>query len=126
MVSGEADKELSSDNRNNFIAIESMTPNALILRGKFEVCYDQNSISAQGAQVLKRIILVVTRSGNYQALAPFEETVVFDDDVKERKGGCSGQFNIKIMDHIDFGGEGDYYILCSFGTLLSNIVKITV
>lgn len=127
MTTSDIDKGPDNDNHSEyFIAIEEIGSNALDIRGNFKVPYDENGITPRGAQVLKHISLVVTRSGNYQALTPFKEIAVFDDDVKEEQGSCSGFFNIKVMDHIGFDGEGDYYLLCSLGTYLSNIIKVTV
>ncbi|MCP4486773.1 MAG: hypothetical protein GY820_05555 [Gammaproteobacteria bacterium] len=98
----------------------------LNISGNFNVPVMQKGIHVKGAQVLKHIVLVVTRSGNYQSVTPFREVVVFKDDVQDSGNSCSGAFNIDLLDHIQFSGEGDYYCLCSIGNYLSNIVKITV
>lgn len=98
----------------------------IIVHGKFSVICDQDGVSARSWEVLKHVVLVVTRSGNYQALAPFKEVIVFEDDVKRIDNICSAFFNIDVMDHIAFDGEGDYYILCSLGAHTSNIVKVSV
>ena len=101
---------------------------SILIRGKFRVPYKKNGITAQGAAVLKHIVLVVMRSGNHRALAPFRDVVVFEDDIRDEGNSCSGFFNINVMDHISFQGKGgsDYYILCSLGTYLSNTLKVTV
>lgn len=98
----------------------------IIVRGKFRVACGQHGVPDQGAETLKHIVLVTTRSGNYQALTPFQEVVVFADDVQQDGDVCSAFFNIDVMDHIAFEGEGDYYILCSLGMHTSNIIKVTV
>lgn len=98
----------------------------IFIHGKFRVPCGKEGVPQQGAQVLKHIVLVVTRSGNYQSLTPFKEVVVFEDDIRRDGNDCSAFFNIDVMNHILFDGEGDYYILCSLGTYISNIVKVTV
>lgn len=122
--------ENSANNSEYFITIEGPKQckhrDDFKLSGQFKVPYEKNGITVKSAQVLKNIVLVVTRSGNYQSLSPFKEVVVFDDDVKEQQDSCSGFFNIKVMDHISFDGEGNYYVFCSLGTYLSNTVKVTV
>jgi hypothetical protein len=69
---------------------------------------------------------VVNRSGNYQSLTPFCDVAVFSDDFIETNGSCSANFNIDVMNHIEFSGRGDYYIVCSVGTFLSNIVRVSI
>lgn len=121
--------DLPADNHLG-ITIEAMIHPAgsknIVVRGKFRVPYDKDGIPDQATQILKHVVLVVTRSGNYQSVTPFKEVIVFDDDVKDEGDACSGFFNIQAMDHIAFNGEGDYYLLCSMGTYLSNTVCIKV
>lgn len=106
--------------------LDPQQPQKILLRGKFRVPYAKDGVPDQGSRTLKHVVLVVTRSGNYQSLTPFQEVVVFADDVRDEGEVCSAFFNINVMDHIRFDGEGDYYILCSLGTYVSNIVKVTV
>lgn len=96
------------------------------IKGEFSVKYECDGITAEGAQVLKHIAIVVTRYDNYQSFTPFKDVVVFPDDVKADKDGCSGFFNINLKDYLQFGGEGDYYIVSSLGTLVTDVIKIKV
>jgi hypothetical protein len=98
----------------------------IMVHGKFRVLYQQAGVPKQATQTLKHLVLVVSRSENYQSLTPFKEVVVFEDDVRDEGSCCSAFFNINLMDHIQFDGEGNYYILCSLGTYISNIVKVIV
>jgi hypothetical protein len=98
----------------------------IVVHGKFRVLYQQAGVPKQATQTLKHLVLVVSRSQNYQSLTPFKEVVVFEDDVHDEGSCCSAYFNINLMDHIHFDGEGDYYILCSMGAYISNIVKVVV
>lgn len=98
----------------------------ILVHGKFQVLCGQAGVPEQSTQVLKHIVLVIRRSGNYQSLTPFKEVIVFADDIRSDGNSCSAFFNINVMDHIQFGGEGDYYVLCSLGTYTSNIVKVVV
>lgn len=101
-------------------------PQQIVLRGKFKLPCGKNGVPEQGPQIFKHIVLVATRTANYQALTPFRDVVVFEDDV-QKEGECySGFFNVNVMEHIQFDGEGDYYLLCSAGTFTSNIVKVSV
>lgn len=106
--------------------VECESNSQIFLRGKFNIWYDQNGLLVRGAEVVKNVVLVVTRTANYQVVTPFKDIIVFESDVVETKDGCSGFFNIEVTDHISFDGEGDYYVLCSLGTCLSNILKITL
>lgn len=98
----------------------------ILVRGKFRVVCGRQGVPERGPDTLKHVVLVTTRSGNYQSLTPFKEVVVFADDVQQDGEVCSAFFNIDVMDHIAFGGEGDYYLLCSIGAHTSNIVKVSV
>jgi len=92
------------------------------ITGKFNVNYKSDGLSVKAGAVLKHITLVVTRTANYQSVNPFKDVVVFGDDVIETEEGCSGSFNFNLFDKIAFDGNGDYYILCSIGTVTSNII----
>jgi hypothetical protein len=98
----------------------------ILLRGKFRLPCGQDGVPEEATQVFKHIVMVTTRSANYQSLTPFRDVIVFEDDVQKEGDFCSGIFNINVMDHIQFDGEGDYYLLCSVGTYTSNIVKVSV
>lgn len=98
----------------------------LPLRGKFNVPYDASGLNVTGPEVIKHIVLVVTRGANYQTLTPFRDVIVFTDDIKPTAEGCSGHFNLDVFEKISFDGEGDYYILCSLGVYTSNIVRVVV
>lgn len=98
----------------------------ILLRGKFHIPLRNAGITARGSEVLKHIVLVVTRGGNYQTLAPFKNVIVFADDIKQTEDACSGFFQLDVFEKISFDGEGDYYILCSLGVYTSNIVKVVV
>ncbi len=98
----------------------------IVVHGKFRVQYEQIGVPTHATQTLKHLVLVVSRAGNYQTVTPFKDVVVFDDDVYHEKDGCSAFFNIDVMDHIHFNGVGEYYVLCSVGAYISNIVKVVV
>lgn len=98
----------------------------ILIKGTFSLPYGSGGLPETPAEVLKHIVLVVTRSGNYQSVTPFQNVVVFPDDVKVEGELCSGFFNINVMDHIAFDGEGDYYLSCSAGTILSNTELCTL
>jgi len=96
------------------------------VQGEFSVNNEESSIQSTNEKILKHIVLIVTRSANYQTVSPFSDIVVFKDDVTIISNNVSGIFNINIKDHVSFNGAGDYYILCSLGTELSNTLKITI
>jgi len=100
--------------------------NEILIHGEYKVRYSDQALPKQGVLIPKHIALIVTRSGNYIATKPFFDMVVFEDDVKDDGQSVSGNFNLNVFDHIPFNGEGDYYILCSLGGYLSNIVKVVV
>lgn len=96
------------------------------VQGEFRVNNEEISIQYINENILKHIVLVVTRSASYQSVTPFSDIVVFKDDVTISSDNVSGLFNISIKDHISFNGKGKYYIMCSLGTMLSNTLKITI
>lgn len=63
--------------------VNSSSDDQIFLQGKFNVSYDKDSLVARGSEVLKHIVLVVTRDTNYQAVTPFSHVIVFPDDVVE-------------------------------------------
>lgn len=99
---------------------------SLKISGKYRIPLANETVPKKALQFPKHIVLVVTRSGSYAATKPFKNIVVFEDDVKDVDDYAIGQFNLNVFEHIQFNGAGDYYILCSIGNYLSNIVKVTV
>lgn len=113
------------------LKIERLQPrgvgeNKTVLHGKFNITYEESGLLVTGADVLSHVILVATRTANYQSVTPFKDVVIFEDDVTETGSGCTGVFNIDLFKKILFDGEGDYYILCSIGSVTSNILKVTL
>ncbi len=113
----------------NSIVIERLSTNGndqngIVLHGKFDLEYETSGLLVRGSEVLNHIILVATRSGNYQSVTPFKDVIVFEDDVRESDSGCGGVFNINLFNKILFDGPGDYYILCSIGSVTSNILHV--
>lgn len=119
-----------TNNSELFINIERVFPpgnegeNRMHLHGEFNILYDEQIPFARGSGILKHIIQVVTRTANYQSVTPFKDVVVFDDDVNETDGGCSGVFKFDTFKKILFDGAGDYCILCSIGSATSNVLHI--
>lgn len=98
----------------------------LSIRGKLNILYEQNGLTMKGSGILKHIVLVVTRGGNHFADTLFKSVIVFDDDIIETKNGCTVRFTFNLFDKINFGGAGDYYIMCSIGTVTSNIIHTII
>lgn len=97
------------------------------LRGEYRVPYrEDGSVPNEITLIPKHIVLVATYYGQYAALKPYRDIVVFEDDVKDDGKYAAGHFNLNVFDHLPFNEGGDYYILCSLGNHLSNIVKVTV
>ncbi len=100
--------------------------NQIMIRGNFNVNYQTGGLIVEGADVLKHIVLVVTRAANYQSVTPFKDVIVFEDDVTSTKEYCAGSFNFNIFDKVGFNGKGDFYIMCSIGTVTSNNIHAVV
>ncbi len=98
----------------------------MICKASFQVPLLGIGPEVTGAEILKHVALVVTRGGNYQAVSPFKDVIVFPDDIKISESSYSGFFNFDVFDKISFDGEGEYFVLCSIGTITSNIVKVSV
>lgn len=101
-------------------------PDRIPLHGEYKVPYAETSVPKQAVLMPKHIVLVVTHAGQYVALKPYREVVVFQNDVQDDGQTASGHFSLHVFDHIKFKGRGDYYILCSLGNYLSNVVRVTV
>ena len=114
--------------KKNFIRIQNIPDyndfSDLVISGEFNITNNEKSIQSKNSDILKHIILVVTRSGNYQSVTPFNDVIVFNDDVNIEEDVVTGTFKILLSDHINFSGEGDYFIFCSLGTFLSNTIEI--
>ncbi len=52
--------------------------NKILLHGKFNIPNNEDGPMAHGSEILKHIVLVVTRSGNYRAVTPFKKVIVFE------------------------------------------------
>jgi hypothetical protein len=98
----------------------------LNVSGRYQIPYSNETVPDQPILMPKHIVLVVTRGANYAAMKPFKDIVVFEDDVHGTDEIAMGNFKLNVFDHIQFNGPGDYYILCSLGSYLSNITKVTV
>ena len=94
------------------------------IAGSFRLKLGKNAVPKDALSVLKHIVVVTTRYGNYQSLTPFKDVIVFEDDVQLEGDICSGNFNINLMEHIQFSGEGEYYTHCSIGQVISNTEKV--
>jgi len=113
------------NNETSFIELALLPSNQrgkIEIAGKFNVHYENDGLVIIEAEVLKHIALVVTRTASYQAVTPFQDVIVFEDDVIPTDKGCTGSFNFNVFDKVLFDGPGDYYILCSIGTVTSNII----
>ncbi len=105
---------------------QSNNAGSISIQGQFEIPYQKLGITVQSVEVLKHIVLVVTRGGNRAVTRPFKDFILFEEDIKELNQGCSGFFNLNLFDKITFSGKGDYFVMCSLGTTMSNIIKISV
>lgn len=116
--------------QNNYIKIDSLEASTnikdIVINGDFAISNDDVSVQNINEKIIKHIVLIVTRSANHQSTNPFSDTLVFKDDVEINSNIVTGLFNIKLSDHINFDGQGVYYIMCSLGVYLSNTLKITV
>lgn len=98
----------------------------IVINGEFTIDNKDINIQANNEAFFKHIILIVTRSANYHAIAPFSNMVFFPDDVKINSNIVTGAFFLSLKDNIPFSGNGDYYVLCSLGVSLSNALKVSV
>lgn len=78
------------------------------------------------AQPHKSIVLEVNSFGRHVVVTPFLDIVTFSDDLKENGQVRRGFFHLNISEYIDTTILGDYYIICSLGTYLSNIELATI
>ncbi|SMF57684.1 hypothetical protein SAMN02745866_03712 [Alteromonadaceae bacterium Bs31] len=95
-----------------------------LVSGKFTIEYGKNGLNVEGAQALKHIVVAITERGSHQVFAPFKDVAVFPDDVKYTGKGCTGFFNVNIFEHSQLVHPADYFVCCSLGTLVSNVLKV--
>lgn len=106
--------------------VKFLESDGFYVSGRYKIPYSNEAVPDQSILMPKHIVLVVTCGANSAAMKPFKDIVVFEDDVHGTDEVAMGNFRLNVFDHIQFDGPGDYYILCSLGTYLSNIVKVTV
>ena len=117
---------------NNDCGIEITAPeqcqlnDGVLVRGKFRVQPGDIGIPEQPTLIPKHIAMVVTHYLSYSSCKPFWDVVVFEDDVKDDGTCIMGTFNFNVFDHVPFDQKGEYCILCSIGTHLSDIIKVVV
>lgn len=70
------------------------------------------------------IVMIVTFGGVEFVIRPYEDFIIFLDDVKLIDSNIHGSFDIDIMQYLNYQKYGTYYILFSLGPYLSNLEKI--
>lgn len=79
------------------------------------------------ARPLQRcVVLVVQRVGEQNALTPFREQVLFDDDDQLTPGGVAGYFHIDVFDEQGGGVPGEYHFFVSMDEHISNVLALGV
>lgn len=98
----------------------------LLIRGTFRVQYPDVGIPAIPDQIRKQIALVVMYYQSYASRKPFYDAMGLEDEVQADGKICVGQFSLNVFAHGPFERSGEYVILCSLDTHLSNLVKVSV
>lgn len=100
--------------------------NEVSIYGSFKIPYNTNGINNQGANILKHVVMVITRTYDGHSVAPFKDIIVFSDDILDDGKTYSGKFQFNISEHTWLEGSGEFYITCSLGTLLSNTIEVKI
>lgn len=74
----------------------------------------------------KSLVLTVNSFGRHVVVTPFMDTIIFPDDLKENDQVRMGYFQFNISSYIDTSIVNDYYIVCSLGIYISNILMVTI
>ena len=99
----------------------------LIVHGSFKVLYPDIGIPNLPTYIPKQIVLNIINYPSYVSLKPFYDKIVFSDDIKSDGKYCTGKFIVNALEYVPFEKiEGNYTLLMSLGTHLSNIVEVLV
>lgn len=97
----------------------------MVIQGVFVLPRPLTAINVH-AQPHKSLVLTVNSSGRYTVKRPYYEVVCFPDDIQQSEKSKKGYFQLNISSYINTNHSGVYYIMCSLGTYLSNILPITI
>lgn len=74
----------------------------------------------------KAIVVTINFDGRYSVVRPFEEIIVFADEVEETKTAHTGYFQFDVYDYFKRTHAGACYVVSSLGINLSNILQIPI
>ena len=98
----------------------------LQLRCDFNVPNTEKSVKVKNEAILKHIVLVVTHAGGFKTTSPFQDVVIFQDDVEVDAASVNGKFILFLKDYLDPTLNGEVFAMCSLGSALSEVAKISL
>lgn len=101
----------------------SSTSSKMLLQGKYRVALGKDNIPTISTEVLKHIVAVYKNRSNYMSFTPFENMIVFPDDVLIEDAYCSGVFRFVVAEYIKPIDNGNNRIFCSIGRHLSQVIS---
>ncbi|VAW59611.1 hypothetical protein MNBD_GAMMA08-2633 [hydrothermal vent metagenome] len=98
--------------------------NEVMIKGEFKIPENGNYNLKDILQ--KSIVMSLMYNTNYSVFRPFENIVIFKDDVNIMDNVIKGFFNFNLTPIINDTGVDIYYVLFSMGPYLSDIKMINL
>jgi len=74
----------------------------------------------------KSLVLTINSNGRFKVIAPFKDTILFNEDIILTKNSKVGYFQLNIMTYLDITLPGEYHTICSIDKFLSNIEHFNI
>ena len=98
--------------------------NVLIIHGEFNIIRDDELYAV--SDLYRKLVMVMQYNSGELVFHPFEDKIILEDDVKRTEQSMSGQFHFIANDMIKELDRPQYYVLCSLGVNLSNILTVNL
>lgn len=95
-----------------------------VVQGTFTIAKEDELYTQP--DLYNRLVMVMQNSSGQLVFHPFKDKIVFEDDMKKTEQSVTGHFSFMANDIIKKRGVSKYYIMCSLGGNLSNIVTVDI
>ncbi|MCA9727303.1 MAG: hypothetical protein KC729_06435 [Candidatus Eisenbacteria bacterium] len=79
-----------------------------------------------GGRAHRKLVLAVMSGDSNGSCAPFLETALFPDDETRSGGNVGGFFQLDVLAHSGWDHAGTYYVVCSIGPYVSEVLPVLV
>lgn len=98
--------------------------NNIIISGEFKIRENENY--GLNDELHSAIIMVVTTPTSFYSFNPFQDIIIFSDDVDVKNGFISSGFNVNFSEVVSGMKDVRFNVLITLGDYMSNIEKITI